>query len=74
MSIIMKGADVAKSIKEELVKEVEALKEKGITPCLSIIRVGERSDDLSYERGARKRMEMTGIQCRVTALQKDVSQ
>ncbi len=74
MSIIMKGADVAKSIKEELVKEVEALKEKGITPCLSIIRVGERSDDLSYERGARKRMEMTGIQCRVTVLPKDVSQ
>ena len=27
MSIIMKGADVAKSIKEELVKEVAALKE-----------------------------------------------
>ncbi len=74
MSIIMKGADVAKSMKEELVKEVEALKEKGITPCLSIIRVGERSDDLSYERGARKRMEITGIQCRVTALPKDVSQ
>lgn len=74
MSIIMKGTDVAKSMKEELIREVEALKNRGITPCLSIIRVGARPDDLSYERGARKRMEMTGIQCKVTELPDDVSQ
>lgn len=74
MSIIMRGTDVAKSMKEELCKEVEDLKKSGIIPCLSIIRVGARPDDLSYERGAVKRMELTGIECRVTTLSQDVSQ
>ena len=74
MSIVMRGTDVAKSMKETLVQEVLALKERGIPPCLSIIRVGARPDDLSYERGARKRMDMTGIECRVTELPEDVSQ
>lgn len=74
MSITMKGTDVAKSMKDELVREVEALKKRGVTPCLSIIRVGARPDDLSYERGARKRMELTGICCQVTELPEDVSQ
>lgn len=74
MSIVMRGTDVAKSMRDALVREVEALKEDGITPCLSIIRVGARPDDLAYERGARKCMEMTGIECRVTKLPEDVSQ
>ena len=74
MSVVMRGTDVAKSMKETLVQEVEALGKIGITPCLSIIRVGARPDDLSYERSARKRMETTGIVCRVTELPEDVSQ
>lgn len=74
MSIDMRGTDVAKSMKEELLKEVDALRKRGIVPCLSIIRVGGRADDLAYERGARKRMEITGIECRVTELSQDVSQ
>ena len=49
MSIVMRGTDVAKSMKETLVQEVLALKERGIPPCLSIIRVGARPDDLRSE-------------------------
>ncbi len=74
MSVIMKGTDVAKSMKEELTREAKSLRERGIIPCLAIIRVGARPDDLAYERGARKRMELTGIECRVTELPADVSQ
>lgn len=74
MSIIMKGADVAKAMKEDLIKEVEELKEKGISPCLAIVRVGARPDDLAYERGAMKRMESTGIGCQVFELPEDISQ
>ena len=54
MSTTMKGAEVAKAMKETLIREAEALKEKGILPCLTIIRVGVRPDDLAYERGAKK--------------------
>ncbi len=74
MSVIMKGTDVAKSMKEELARQAKSLKERGIIPCLSVIRVGARPDDLAYERGARKRMETTGIECRVTELPENVSQ
>ncbi|MCI8561699.1 MAG: bifunctional 5,10-methylenetetrahydrofolate dehydrogenase/5,10-methenyltetrahydrofolate cyclohydrolase [Dorea sp.] len=74
MGILMKGIDVAAAMKEELIKEAGLLKEGGIIPCLAIIRVGSRKDDLSYERGAKKRMDMIGIECRVMELPEDISQ
>ena len=61
MTKLMMGNDVAKAMKERLIQDVEALKANGVNPCLSIIRVGERPDDLAYERGAKKRMELVGI-------------
>ena len=74
MSTIMKGADVAKAMKETLILETEELKKQGIHPCLAMIRVGARGDDLAYERGAKKRMAMIGIQCRTIELPDDISQ
>lgn len=74
MGIVMKGADVAAAMKEHLVEETERLKEQGILPCLGIVRVGARPDDLAYERGARKRMEAIGIGCQVTELPEDITQ
>ena len=47
---------------EKLQGKVEALKEKGITPKLGIIRCGENPSDLSYERGATKRAEEIGVE------------
>ena len=41
---------------------VAALKEKGVTPKLGIIRCGENPSDLSYERGATKRAEEIGVE------------
>lgn len=74
MGTVMMGTEVAKAMKERLLKETENLKQRGILPRLAILRVGERPDDLSYERGARKRMELTGIDCQVSVLPLDVSQ
>ena len=74
MSICMKGIDVANAVKENLIARTEHLKEKGITPCLAIVRVGNRPDDLSYERGAKKRMESIGIECRVLELSENIAQ
>lgn len=74
MSIEMRGTDVAKAMKEDLIREVDALKEKGIWPCLVIVRVGARPDDLAYERGARKRMELVGIECKVVELAEHIGQ
>lgn len=74
MSMVMYGAEVAKSMKESLLLRVEALKKSGIHPCLAIVRVGEQPEDLSYERGAIKRMEMLGILCKVFAFPQHISQ
>ncbi len=55
MEVLMIGPDVAAFMKEEMIKEVESLKSSGIYPKLAIIRVGAREDDISYERGAKKK-------------------
>lgn len=61
MATILKGAPVAAAITKELVQRVEALRARGVVPTLAIVRVGERADDLSYERGALKRAEKVGL-------------
>ena len=54
MAQILTGKEVSAAIKEQLTGEIEALGQKGVTPTLAILRVGERPDDLSYERSAMK--------------------
>lgn len=74
MAVLLKGAPVAKAITAELVERAEKLKSIGVVPTLAIVRVGEREDDLSYERGALKRCEKVGILYRRFLLPADVSQ
>ena len=71
---IMKGAPVAKALTERLVPQVEELVSQGVRPTLAIVRVGEREDDLSYERGATKRAEKVGLGLRKFVLPADCSQ
>ena len=61
MAELLKGYPVAKALRERLVKRIDALTACGHTPTLAIVRVGEREDDLAYERGATKRCESLGI-------------
>lgn len=56
---ILKGAEVSAKIKAEVLDALAA--HAGQPPKLAIVRVGERPDDLSYERGARKKMEAFGL-------------
>lgn len=73
-SQIIKGKPVADKISEDLKKEVENLNEMGINPKLAIVRVGERPDDLAYERGALKRCQNIGIETEVVELDENISQ
>jgi len=61
MAKLLKGAEVTASLNMAVQSEVEALKEKGILPTLCIVRVGEREDDIAYERSAVKRCEAMGV-------------
>ena len=56
--ILLKGAEVSAKIKDEV---RTALASCSVLPKLAIIRVGERPDDLSYERGAKKKLDSFGL-------------
>lgn len=74
MAKLLLGKEVTAELHERIIARGNALKEKGILPTLSIIRVGDRPDDLSYERGAVKRCEMLGVACERITLPEDVTQ
>lgn len=73
MAFLLKGSEVTKAMKDKMIIEVEELKSKGILPTLALVRLGERPDDLSYERGAIKRCEGVGINCRVFKFSESIS-
>jgi len=73
MAELLKGMEVANGMKEGLQARVEALKGKGKNPCLGIVRIGERPDDMSYERGAIKRCEGIGLECKVFSFPEDIT-
>ena len=74
MAEILKGAPVAAALTDELAARCAALKARGIAPALAIIRVGERADDVAYERGAIKRCEKVGIAVKQYLLPADAKQ
>lgn len=74
MAEVMLGKPVADAITAKLVSRVEVLAAAGVTPTLAIVRVGERADDLSYERGAEKRCAAVGIAVRRLLLDESCSQ
>jgi len=74
MAEILKGAPVAKAISQQAALRAAELTGRGITPTLAIVRVGERPDDISYEKGAVKRCDACGAAVRYVMLPADVSQ
>lgn len=72
MTELLRGAPVAAAITEEVAARVASLARRGVTPALAILRVGERPDDLSYERAAAKRCERVGVAVRRLAFPEDV--
>lgn len=57
--IVLKGAEVSAAIKNQVTEALAGL--DGRIPKLAIVRVGERPDDMSYERGATRKMENFGL-------------
>ena len=68
---ILKGLPVANSINEQLIEDIKNI--DGELPHLAIIRVGERPDDCSYERGAVKKMDKVGVRCTTYTFAADIS-
>lgn len=60
-AVILKGAPVAAALNEKTSIMCDELKARGVAPCLALVRVGERSDDIAYEKGIIKRCDAVGI-------------
>ncbi len=67
------GKEVNEALVASLQNRTAALREKGITPTLGIIRLGENPSDLSYEKGATKRAEEVGVAVKNYILPEDAS-
>jgi methylenetetrahydrofolate dehydrogenase (NADP+)/methenyltetrahydrofolate cyclohydrolase len=74
MAKLLEGKLVTAALKEKQQAAVAALSAKGVHPTLAIIRVGEREDDIAYERGASKRCEGVGVTVKHFHLSADISQ
>lgn len=68
---LLKGAPVSAAIREWAAEEIKQL--QGSVPKLAIIRVGEKPDDMSYERSAVKKMEAFGLRVQTFVFPKDIS-
>lgn len=70
----LRGMSAAKAMLAGLQIRMEALGERGVVPKLTVVRVGAREDDLSYERGIYKRFEGVGAKVETIELPLSVTQ
>lgn len=73
MAELLKGKPAAEALNRKTEEIVQILHSHGITAKLAILRVGEKEDDISYEKGAKKRCEAVGIDVETVTLPADVS-
>lgn len=66
----LRGKKVSDGIKEYVSKELETL---SFVPKLAIVRVGENPDDMSYERGATKKLKSFGLDVASHVFPQDIS-
>ena len=74
MALILSGKEVAQVKKQQTKKKTDRLKKRGLIPRLHIIRVGQRPDDIHYQRSLEKVCGDTGITCTVEELTVDSGQ
>lgn len=67
MAELLFGAFVAEKLMEEIRRDTQELKKRGVTPRLAVLRVGDDADDIFYERSIEKCCGKVGVEmCRVT--------
>lgn len=58
---LIDGTGIAKKVHEETKARIAALKERGITPCLAVVLVGEDPASVAYVRSKDKRAAELGL-------------
>ncbi|MXI97685.1 bifunctional methylenetetrahydrofolate dehydrogenase/methenyltetrahydrofolate cyclohydrolase, partial [Escherichia coli] len=71
---ILDGKQIAKDYRQGLQDQVEALKEKGFTPKLSVILVGNDGASQSYVRSKKKAAEKIGMISKIVHLEETATE
>ena len=74
MARILYGKEVSSALWERLLPRIDRLRAHGVAPTLAIVRVGERPDDLSYERTCARQADLRGIAVRRFVLPTEATQ
>ncbi len=64
MPLILDGKIITQEIAHHLHIQAQELKDKGVEPMLATVRLGEREDDMAYERAASRRCLSVGVKVR----------
>ena len=71
---LLTGKEVAQKIDQDIQKDVQELKGKGVNPALRIIIAGDAPDSLYYANSAKKMAEKNSILCEIEQLPGTMSQ
>jgi methylenetetrahydrofolate dehydrogenase (NADP+)/methenyltetrahydrofolate cyclohydrolase len=74
MAELLKGGAAATALNEKTTAAAAQLRAQGVVPTLAILRVGQRPDDISYEKGAMKRCDAVGVAVKNVVLDENVTQ
>ena len=73
-AVVIDGKKISEEVKADVAQKVISLKEKGITPCLSVILVGNNPASVSYVAGKRKALQESGMEDRSIQLPETTSE
>ncbi len=65
---LLTGKEVAQKMDQDIQKDVQGLKAKGVNPALRIMIVGGAEDSVFYANSAKKMAEKNGIACEIEQL------
>lgn len=70
----LRGLPVVNALIDKFIEHADILKKNGITVKLAIVRVGEKEDDIAYEKGIIKRFSSVSAKVKIITLPLDVLQ
>jgi len=71
---LLTGKEVAQKMDQDIQKDVQEIKARGINPTLKIMIAGDAADSLAYANSAKKMAEKNGIACDIEQLPGAISQ
>lgn len=73
-TIIMKSRPLVDQSTEELKKKCSSLKDRGVTPTMKVILVGDNPGSLIYTRNKKRFMEKFGAECEIIKFPSSLSE